>query len=215
MQTARYFKLKLSKTLELSYLIYSPKRTGKKKLPLVMFLHGGGECGTDLNLVKRHGLPKHIEAGQDFPFIVVAPQCPVGSWWTKEVAGLKGLLEHVIKTHDVDTKRVYLTGMSMGGMGTWQFAGMYPEYFAAIAPVCGGGELYAARALAKHKTPIWMFHGDKDTVVPLSETKRMMYWLKKFGGKAKLTVYKNIGHNSWEKAYQNPKLYEWLLSHKK
>jgi predicted peptidase len=211
MQTAKRFKAKLVKPLELPYLLYLPKSASKKKLPLVMFLHGAGERGNNLELVKLHGLPKLIEQGQAFPFIAVSPQCLTDSWWTMELDALKGLLESVIKTHNVDTKRVYLTGLSMGGMGTWQFAGTYPEFFAAIAPVCGGGEIHLTRNLTE--MPIWAFHGDKDDLVPLEESQRMVAGVKHHGGKAKLTVYKNVGHDSWTKTYNNPKLYEWLLSH--
>lgn len=211
MQTSKRFKAKVTKTLELPYLLYLPKNAGKKKLPLVMFLHGAGERGNNLDLVKIHGIPKLIEAGQEFPFIAVSPQCPTDSWWTFELDALKGLLESVIKTLNVDTKRVYLTGLSMGGMGTWQFAGTYPEYFAAIAPICGGGEIHITRHLTK--TPIWAFHGDKDDVVSLEESQRMVAGVKYHGGKAKLTIYKNVGHDSWTKTYNNPKFYEWLLSH--
>jgi predicted peptidase len=213
MQTPKRFKTKITKTLELPYLLYLPKNTGKKKLPLVMFLHGAGERGHTLDLVSVHGIPKLIKEGKDFGFIAVSPQCPVNSWWTKELDALQGLLEHVINTYNVDTKRVYLTGLSMGGMGTWQFAGTYPEYFAAIAPICGGGEWLSARMLGK--IPVWAFHGDKDDVVPLEESERMVRFVKKAGGNAKLTVYKGVGHDSWTKTYNNPKFYAWLLSHKK
>jgi predicted peptidase len=211
MQTSKRFKAKVTKTLELPYLLYLPKNAGKKKLPLIMFLHGAGERGNDLDLVKIHGIPKLINEGRDFPFIAVSPQCPLRSWWTHELDALKGLLEHVITTHSVDTKRVYLTGLSMGGMGTWAFAGTHPKYFAAIAPVCGGGDSILTRDLTK--VPVWAFHGEKDTIVPLEESQRMVKALKKAGGQAKLTVYKNVGHDSWTQTYNNPKFYEWLLSH--
>lgn len=211
MQTSKRFKAKLTKKLELPYLLYLPENAGKKKLPLVMFLHGAGERGDNLDLVKIHGIPKLIAQGKEFPFIAVSPQCPLESWWTKELDALKGLLEYIIKTHNVDTKRVYLTGLSMGGMGTWQFAGTHPEYFAAIAPICGGGEWQIARSLGK--IPVWAFHGDKDDVVPLEESSRMVKIVKQAGGTAKLTVYKGVGHDSWTKTYNNPKFYEWLLSH--
>jgi predicted peptidase len=213
MQTSKRFKARLTKNLELPYLLYLPKNAGKKKLPLVMFLHGAGERGNNLDLVKLHGIPKLIAEGKEFPFIAVSPQCPAESWWTMELDALRGLLESVIQTHDVDTKRVYLTGLSMGGMGTWQFAGTYPNFFAAIAPICGGGEIHLTRFLTK--MPIWAFHGDKDEAVPLEESQRMVAGVKHHGGKAKLTVYKNVSHDSWTKTYSNPKFYEWLLSHKK
>jgi predicted peptidase len=212
MQTSKIFKSIFSKTVTLPYLLYKPKAT-KSKLPLVMFLHGAGERGNDLELVKKHGIPKRIAQGQEFPFIAVSPQCPLNSWWPNELEALKRLLDEVIVKYPVNTKRIYLTGLSMGGYGTWYLAGMYPTLFAAIAPICGGGDFMLGRQLAK--TPIWAFHGDKDSVVPLSESKRMIDIVKSAGGKPKFTVYKGVDHDSWTKTYDNPKLYEWLLSHKK
>jgi predicted peptidase len=211
MQTSKLFKAKLTKNVALPYLLYKPD-TAKGKLPLVMFLHGAGERGNDLDLVKIHGIPKLIEQEKEFPFIAVSPQCPKDSWWTLEHEALKALLETIVKTHPVNTRRIYLTGLSMGGYGTWYMGGLYPKTFAALAPVCGGGNLIVGRQLT---APVWAFHGDKDEVVPLDESQRMVKIVKKAGGNAKLTVYKNVGHNSWDKAYSNPKLYEWLLSHKK
>jgi predicted peptidase len=211
MQTSNIFKTTISKKVSLPYLLYKPTKP-KTKLPLVMFLHGAGERGNDLDLVKIHGIPKLIEQGQAFPFIAVSPQCPKDSWWPLELESLKGLLDEIISKHDVDKKRVYLTGLSMGGYGTWYLAGLYPQTFAAIAPICGGGDFVLGEQLAT--MPIWAFHGDKDNVVPLSESQRMVDIVKKAGGKAKLTVYKNVDHDSWTKTYNNPKFYEWLLSHK-
>ena len=211
MQTSKTFKTKISKNVSLPYLLYTPKPKGK--LPLVIFLHGAGERGNDLELVKIHGIPKLIEQGQEFPFIAVSPQCPKDSWWTLEHETLKALIDKIVETHNVDKRRIYMTGLSMGGYGTWYMGGLYPKTFAAIAPVCGGGNLIIGRQLVN--TPVWAFHGDKDNVVPLDESERMVKIVKKAGGKAKLTVYKGVDHNSWDKTYNNPKLYQWLLSHKK
>jgi predicted peptidase len=178
-----------------------------------MFLHGAGERGDDLDLVKIHGIPKLIEAGQEFPFIAVSPQCPKDSWWTRELEPLKLLLDTLIKTYKVDKKRVYLTGLSMGGFGTFHLAGLYPKYFAAMAPICGGGHGSFAENLKN--IPAWVFHGDADTVVPIQESQRMVNAIRKAGGQVKLTTYKGVGHDSWTQTYNNPKLYEWLLSHQK
>jgi predicted peptidase len=212
MQESKIFKTKISKKVSLPYLLYKPT-TPKGKLPLVMFLHGAGERGNNLELVKYHGIPKLIEQGQDFPFIAVSPQCPKDSWWPLELEALKGLLDDIMTKHNVDKKRIYLTGLSMGGYGTWYLAGLYPKTFAAIAPICGGGDFVLGKQLTH--MPIWAFHGDKDDVVPLAESQRMVDIVKKAGGKAKLTVYKNVDHDSWTKTYNNPKLYEWLLHHEK
>ncbi len=211
MQTSKTFKTKITKKVSLPYLLYTPKLKGK--LPLVMFLHGAGERGNNLDLVKIHGIPKLIEQGKEFPFIAVSPQCPKDSWWTLEHEALKALLDKIVETHNVDKRRIYMTGLSMGGYGSWYMGGLYPKTFAAIAPICGGGNLIVGRQLTS--TPIWAFHGDKDEVVPLDESERMVKIVKKAGGKAKLTIYKGVDHNSWDRAYSNPKLYEWLLSHKK
>ncbi len=204
------FKTRLSRQVTLPYLLYQGAST-QEKLPLLMFLHGAGERGNDLDLLKSHGIPKLIAQGQDFPFRVVAPQCPKNSWWTLELDALKALLDKVIETNPVDTRRIYLTGLSMGGYGTWYLGGLYPKTFAALAPVCGGGNLILGRQLSD--TPIWAFHGDKDDIIPLEESQRMVNIVKKAGGKARLTVYKNVAHNSWDKAYRNRRLYQWLLSH--
>jgi predicted peptidase len=212
MQESKTFKTKISKKVSLPYLLYKPNKP-KGKLPLVMFLHGAGERGNDLELVKKHGIPKLLEQGQEFPFITVSPQCPTGTWWALEHEALKGLLDDIIATHKVDSKRIYLTGLSMGGYGTWYLAGLHPQFFAAIAPVCGGGDFILGSQL-KH-VPVWAFHGDKDDAIPLEESQRMVNIVKRAGGEAKLTTYKNVGHNSWDRAYSNPKLYEWLLSHQK
>jgi predicted peptidase len=178
-----------------------------------MFLHGGAERGENLRAVTACGPPRRVEDGADLPFILVSPQCPSGSWWTREVPALMALLEGVVGERGVDPDRVYLTGHSMGGMGAWQFAGMCPEYFAAVSAVCGGGEPYAARSLAQGGIPIRLYHGDRDEVVPLAETERMMYWLNRFGGTAELTVLPGVGHDAWTSVYAGGEWYEWLLGH--
>jgi predicted peptidase len=213
-QTAKRFKTKFVQKVNLPYLIYLPKDYKQKRnVPLLMFLHGAGERGDDLNLVKIHGVPKLIEQGQDFPFIVVSPQCPEDSWWTRELEPLKLLLDDINKAYQVDKKCIYLTGLSMGGFGTFHLAGLYPKYFAAIAPVCGGG--HSSFAANLKSIPTWAFHGDADTVVPIQESQRMIQAIKRAGGQAKLTTYKGVGHNSWDNAYSDPKLYQWFLQHQK
>jgi predicted peptidase len=214
MQTSKRFKTKFVQKVDLPYLLYLPKDYKQQKsLPLVMFLHGAGERGDNLDLVKIHGIPKRIEEGQEFPFIAVSPQCPEDSWWTRELEPLKLLLDTLIKTYKVDKKRIYLTGLSMGGFGTFHLAGLYPKYFAAIAPICGGGHGSFAENLKN--IPTWVFHGDADTIVPIQESQRMVNAIKRAGGKAKFTIYKGVGHDSWTQTYNNPKFYEWLLSHNK
>jgi predicted peptidase len=213
-QQPKTFEGQVIKTVKLGYLLYLPPdydEHAQQKWPLVMFLHGYGERGNDLELVKKHGLAKVLETKTDFPFIAVSPQCPGHSWWPLEVDALNGLLDSMIEQYPVDTNRVYLTGLSMGGFGTWSFATLHPERFAAIAPICGGGVPPLASAL-KH-VPVWAFHGAEDDVVPLAASQVMVDSVLEAGGNARLTVYPDVGHDSWTQTYDNPELYTWLLSH--
>lgn len=196
----------------LSYLLYVPAnyKELKKPVPLMLFLHGAGERGGDLKKVKKHGPPKLVEKGKPFPFIVVSPQCPTGKRW--ESKPLVQILNEVQEKYEVDSKRIYLTGLSMGGYGTWRLASDHPELFAAIAPICGGGDPKWAPKLKN--TPIWVFHGAKDRAVPLKRSQDMVDALKKIEHDVKFTIYPEAGHDSWTVSYNNPKLYEWFLSHK-
>lgn len=202
-------------TLEIDYLLYLPNDydATEKDWPLLVFLHGLGERGPDLNRVKKHGPAKLIETGREFPFIIVSPQCVATGWWSYETEKVITLINEITETYRVDKKRVYLTGLSMGGFGTWAVAASYPDRFAAIAPVCGGGHIFVANNLKN--VPVWAFHGAKDSVVPLERSQEMVDAVNSAGGHAKLTVYPQADHNSWTETYKNEKLYEWLLSHSK
>jgi predicted peptidase len=198
--------------IELGYLIYLPKDYDQQEQwPLLLFLHGAGERGDNLDMVKVHGPPKLVAAGQDMPFIVVSPQCPAGRWW--EPVELTALLDEVSAKHKVDPDRIYVTGLSMGGFGTWQLASHIPDRLAAIAPICGGGEPLQTRGYSH--LPVWAFHGAKDEVVPLSRSEVMIEALKGNGADPKFTVYPEAGHDSWTETYDNPELYEWFLSHER
>lgn len=201
--------------LEIEYLLYLPKGYDKdeKSWPLMVFLHGAGERGDNLDKVKFHGPPKLVDQGKDLPFIIISPQCPEGKWWPGFGEHVRALIEETVENYRVDESRIYLTGLSMGGYGTWSIASIYPERFAAIAPVCGGGSRSMGRRLKD--VPIWAFHGAKDNVVPLQKSQEMVDAVNKAGGNAKLTVYPEAGHDSWTETYNNKKLYEWLLSHSK
>jgi len=214
-QQEQAFAKTITKDLTVNYLLYLPKAYGEKeqKWPLMMFLHGAGERGSDLNKVKVHGPPKIVEAGKDMPFIIVSPQCPKDDWWTEKNEELIHLLDEIAERYDVDAERVYLTGLSMGGYGTWTLASKYPERFAAIMPICGGGKRFFGWRLKN--VPVWAFHGAKDSVVSLSESEEMVKAVKRGGGDAKLTVYPEANHDSWTKTYDNPEVYEWLLGHRK
>lgn len=183
--------------------------------PLVLFLHGAGERGDDLEKLKLHGLPSLVASGKQFPFILISPQCPANGWWDPLVLGR--LLDGVEATLKVDVDRVYVTGLSMGGFGTWDLARWMPSRFAAIAPICGGGDAGTLWIFpGMQKLPVWAFHGDKDKIVPLKRSQEMIDALRVLGNnEAKLTVYPGVGHNSWSKAYGDPALYAWLLSHKR
>jgi predicted peptidase len=215
-QQPQSFKKRVTKTLKSNYLLYLPKDYGQradKRWPLVLFLHGAGERGNDLDLVKKHGIAKLVDAGKDFPFIAVSPQCPPDHWWASETATLAALLTDLERRYTVDPDRVYVTGLSMGGFGTWALAAEYPHRFAAIAPICGGGEPIWGRRLAH--LPIWVFHGAKDQTVPLRRSEDMVEAVKRHGGNPKFTIYPEAGHDSWTETYNNPEFYDWLLSHKR
>jgi len=199
---------------ETQYLLYLPEgyeRDTTKQWPLMIFLHGSGESGVDLEKVKVHGPAKLIEAGKKFPFIVVSPQAPPQTGWKSDV--LKALLDDLKKKLRVDRDRVYLTGLSMGGFGTWDLAEKYPDEFAAIAPICGGGD--AGKVWKLRHMPVWCFHGAKDNVVPIASSQIMVDSLRKFNPGVKFTIYPELEHNSWEVTYNNDSLYDWFLSQKK
>ena len=199
--------------VEQPYLLYLPKDyDGEKSFPLMLFLHGAGERGNNLEKVKAHGPPKLIEAGKEMPFIVVAPQCAAEQWWDAKT--LQGLLDFVETNYKVDTDRIYVTGLSMGGYGTWDLA-LRDDRFAAIAPICGGGNSVAARYTKSLKAPAWAFHGAKDKAVPIEESEKMVDVMKSQKIEAKLTVYPDAGHDSWTASYANDQLFEWLLSHRR
>ena len=215
-QTEHEFQETMKKELALDYLLFLPEgyEQSGKEWPLMLFLHGAGERGDALELVKKHGPPKIVELQPDFPFILVSPQCPKGVWWNDKLDELEGLLDKITEDYSVDESRVYLTGLSMGGFGTWALGARCPERFAAIAPICGGGSFVHRRPL--QDMPTWVFHGAKDNVVPLEESKRMVEMLRKRGNQeVRLTVYPDAGHDSWTESYNNPELYEWFLAHRK
>ncbi|RMG32568.1 MAG: phospholipase [Planctomycetota bacterium] len=183
----------------------------QKRWPLLLFLHGAGERGNDLKLVLRHGPPKRVLEGAKFPFVIVAPQCPAGKWW--EPVSLDAFLNAVLQKYRIDADRVYVTGLSMGGYGTWSLIAYAPQRFAAAAPICGGGLPFLVRN-AKN-VPVWVFHGAKDGVVPIEESERLVRALKRAGGTVRFTVYPDAGHDSWTATYENDELYRWLLSHRR
>ncbi|HQU44077.1 MAG TPA: prolyl oligopeptidase family serine peptidase, partial [Pirellulales bacterium] len=204
-QQDKHFEKEITITVKLNYLLFLPEGYDKseKKWPLILFLHGSGESGKDLEKVKIHGPPKIVERKPDFPFIVVSPQSRRRGW---NPEALKALLDEVLADERVDRDRVYVTGLSMGGFGTWTLAAEYPNYFAAIVPICGGGDPEDAPSLKQ--LPIWVFHGAKDKAVPLERSQEMVDALKKAGADVKFTVYPEAGHDSWTETYNNPEFFK-------
>jgi predicted peptidase len=180
-----------------------------EKWPLILFLHGRGETGTSLKKLKVHGIPKIVERQPDFPFIAVSPQCPYDFCWRNELPTLNALLDNVVAAYAVDVQRIYVTGLSMGGFGAWALSSLYPERFAAVVPICGGGDPTTVCSLKN--VPVWAFHGALDELVPPEQSQRMVDALQACGGNVRFTLYPDLGHDSWTCTYDNPALYDWLL----
>jgi len=215
------------------YQVYVPENwNSNQKWPVILFLHGAGERGDDGIIQTEVGIGtairRHVER---FPAVVVFPQCRKESRWTDEVMTAQALkaLETVMKEFKGDPDRVYLTGISMGGFGTWGIAAGHSKRFAALVPVCGGirrdnpgtpsatqdsmaPDVYAATATKIGATPTWIFHGDADKSVPVDESRKMNQAIKAAGGNVRYTEYEGVGHNSWDRAYAEPELLTWLLS---
>ncbi|QDU30003.1 Prolyl oligopeptidase family protein [Anatilimnocola aggregata] len=217
---------------KLNYRLLKPKDYDpNKKYPLVLFMHGAGERGDDNKRQLVHGMNDFAsdEVMAKYPAFVVAPQCPNGKKWVevdwgaaKHTAPEKPsislqltfeTLDAIAKEFSIDDKRIYVTGLSMGGYGTWDSIERKPDYFAAAAPICGGGDVEQAKKLTK--LPIWAFHGDKDTAVKPERSRDMIAAIKAAGGEPKYTEYPGVGHNSWTATYRNPEFYAWLFAQKK
>jgi predicted esterase len=198
---------------QMPHLLYLPReydQDTEKRWPLVLFLHGSGEIGDDLDQVRKSGLAKLAEEGRPFPFLLLAPQCPEEEWFWSPAA-LNALLDDVSARCRVDPDRVYVTGLSMGGRGTWVLAIAYPDRFAAIAPICGSIPEPEEASRIRH-LPVWAFLGAKDEDPSI---RQMVAALEATGGNVRLTVYPDAGHNAWTPTYANPAFYEWLLSHRR
>lgn len=209
------------KRVDRAYLLHLPDSydaTSQVRWPLIMFFHGSDERGSNLELIKKHGIPNIAEQRPDFPFIAVSPQCPSTANWVSYAEPVYALLNELIKTLAVDVNHIYLTGLSMGGNGTWYLASKYPERFAAIAPICGFGfprDGFPQRVCTLKDVPVWTFHGAQDPIVPIAATEQLVQTLKACGGNVRFTIYPDAAHDSWTATYNNPALYSWLLSHTK
>jgi len=203
----------------LNYLLFMPRETTaveNGKYPLIVFLHGIGESGSDLWRVKNEGLPKILDGNNSFPFIVVSPQCPSTTewYWNRTDIKINRLIDSVIARYPVDTNRIYITGLSMGGIGTLDMAIRYPKRFAAVMPVAFRIEpewdICAIKDL-----PIWAFHGRLDPVIPLEKAQSAITTLINCGGNPIFNIYPDLYHDCWTRTYANPAIYDWLLSKKK
>lgn len=218
MATSQKRKVTVTTPRTLNSLVYLPDEyaSAAEPWPLIVFLHGAGERG-GVQKVRKQGLPRKLENGGNIPFVTVAPACPLNTWWPNHFDLLNALLDDVLAKYKVDPKRVYLTGLSMGGHGTWTWGMVNPERFAAFAPICGYymgifGEL--ERVVALKDKPVWAFHGAADSVVNVIQTAQMVNALRAAGGSPKFTVYPELDHDSWTITYDNPELYNWFLQHK-
>jgi len=193
----------------LNYIISYPDDFDEQKnYPLIIYIHGAGGRGNNPELLMSLGLVYEIKKGRKLPFVVAAPQCYADTWF-EIFDKLLAFIEHMINSGYVDKTRVYLTGASMGGYTSWQVAMTRPEWFAALVPICGGGMYWNAGRLKD--VPVWAFHGALDDVVYVTESINMVNAVNKAGGNAMLTVYPDVAHNSWERAFASDELYEWLM----
>lgn len=198
-----------------NYVVNLPKSYDKnKKYPLVFFLHGAGERGDDLDLACKLGYMKYVrENDKDYPFIFIAPQCPCDKYWGCYTESLLKFIDYICEVYPIDLSMVYLTGLSMGGTGTFMLAMANPEKFTAIAPICGSGICWNVKPLLN--LPVMMYHGDCDSLVSIDESMHMLTAINKVGGNAKLVILNGVGHNAWDWAYEGDDLMNWFFSHKK
>ncbi len=197
------------------YVQYLPPDYDETKTyPLVFFLHGAGERGDDLDVACRHGYMKYVrENGREYPFILIAPQCPDEKYWGCYTESMLAFLDHLCETLPIDKDRICLTGLSMGGTGTYMLAMADPDRFACAVPVCGSGIYWYGGAL--RNIPIRMYHGDCDDIVPISESVNMLTSIHRRGGHAELTICYGVGHNAWDVAYTDEALLSWMLAQRR
>lgn len=212
--TTGKFKEKVEIEFELNYLLRLPENS-QGKYPLMIFLHGAGERGTDINKVILNGPLQEKYKDYTKDFAILAPQCPDGQYW--DVEAVYRLIKKIIKDNkNIDTDRIYLTGLSMGGWGSWRLAEKYPEMFAALVTVCGPAGLPEKREAHFIKDiPTRIFHGALDDIVPVDNSIQMYRELKSLNADVELTIFNDDNHNSWDSTYSSPELYKWMLKQRK
>jgi len=212
------FEKECLQTVKFNYLLTTPTGFDKEKesLPMIVFLHGAGESSDDVNRLKVTGLPKLFAKDPDYGgtrVITLSPQCPKDLYWDLLVDHVAALIDAVAEEYNVDRDRISLTGLSMGGWGTWAMAIRYPELFSALAPICGGSRPYGAAALAK--LPIRIFHGSADDVVPCHFSEKKVREIRAAGGHPEFFILDGVGHDSWTYAYEETNLIPWLAAQKR
>ncbi|MHC1770606.1 MAG: alpha/beta hydrolase-fold protein [Flexilinea sp.] len=211
MQVSKQIRSRINSENIFPYLIYYPDDypLANERLPLIVFLHGGGERGIDPHLLTCHSLPSLCERGLSERCLVFSPQCPEKGDWYLYIADLMDCIDQISDIYDPDDSKISLTGISMGAYGVWELAITYPSRFSALAPICGGGMAWRSNMLKN--IPVWAFHGQIDEIVDVRCSVEMVNAVNQAGGNAKLTVYESIGHDSWNSAYNDPNLIKWLI----
>lgn len=215
------FQTVIPKAYQLSYQIYLPANYGiepTKSWPLILSLHGAAARGTDPESILLFDLPATIEAGVEYPFIIVAPLCPPDTWWSDHLPALDILLKEVCDRYLVDIDRISVTGVGMGAYGVWHLGAAYPQRFSALVPISGGAAWFygfpeRARSLAD--VPVWIFHGEADPIIPLREAAVLADELKAAGKISRLTIIPEGGHDIWKQVYRMPELINWLVDQKR
>ncbi|MEY3175834.1 MAG: hypothetical protein RLZZ436_3748 [Planctomycetota bacterium] len=215
---AKVFKSPQNESQVVNYRLLIPDgydAAPDSRFPLVLFLHGAGERGADNRRQLIHGAAQFStpERRRKYACFVAAPQCPGGRWWSDSLEPVMELVKQLQSDYRIDSSRLYVTGLSMGGFGTFELTTRYPDVFAAAAPICGGGDPTQAKTLAA--LPLWVFHGDADRVVPVGFSRSMVKAIESAGGMPKYTEYPGVGHDCWTETYANPDFHAWLFAQKR
>jgi len=215
------FQTVIPQPFSFSYWVFLPKEHGRERnvsWPLLLYLHGASDRGDDPGVVLTSGLPSIVARAVDFPFILLCPQCPTDTWWSDHLSGLDILIKDACDRFAVDPERILVSGSSMGGYGVWHLGVTFPDRFAGLVPLCGGGTWFYGfphRVRVLKSTPVWVFHGEKDPIIPPRESVGLVNELKEVGGDVHLTIVPNAGHDIWRVVYRMPDLTEWMLARRR